>query len=102
MQSRFYGGVTIAAVITPSDEALNGVHDAYTAMATTGAVTPEQRYIFETAARSMMDDDGAKAILLGGTDLALAFDAKPSVFPLIACAAIHAQAIALYANSAIR
>jgi aspartate racemase len=31
--------------------------------------------------------------MLGGTDLALVFDERTSLFPLIDCAAIHAEAI---------
>ena len=42
----------------------------------------------------MIEEEGAEAIMLGGTDLALVFDEKSSPFPLIDCAAIHADAIA--------
>ena len=42
----------------------------------------------------MIDHDGAEAILLGGTDLILVFDSNSSPFPIIDCAAIHAEAIA--------
>jgi aspartate racemase len=63
-------------------------------MATTGTVTAEQRSVFHTAARRLIGDQGAKAIMLGGTDLVLAFDARDSEFPLIDCAKIHVEAIA--------
>lgn len=99
MESRFYGGITSSEMIAPSGDAQDSVHHAYAAMATTGAVTMEQRSIFETAAQAMMDDEGAEAILLGGTDLALVFDTVTSVFPLIDCAAIHAGAIMRYAKA---
>jgi aspartate racemase len=42
----------------------------------------------------LIDDAGAQAILLGGTDLALVFDQEKSTFPVIDCAVIHAQQIA--------
>ena len=42
----------------------------------------------------LLKDKGAQAILLGGTDLVLAYDERTSDFPLIDCAGIHADAIA--------
>lgn len=97
MESRFYGGITSADVIAPRQPELDDVHAAYAAMATAGTITAAQKAIFETAAHRLMADDGCDAILLGGTDLALAFDATSSTFPLIDCAAIHAAAIARHA-----
>lgn len=94
MESQFYGGLPQAAIIAPLDPYLDEVHAAYVAMATTGAVSVEQREVFETAARKLTDEDGAQAILLGGTDLILVFDGENSPFPVIDCASIHAQKIA--------
>jgi aspartate racemase len=94
METRFYGGIERAIVLPPPEPELNSVHQAYAAMATTGTVTAEQRSVFHTAARRLIGDQGAKAIMLGGTDLALAFDARDSEFPLIDCAKIHVEAIA--------
>ena len=94
VESRFYGGIESATVIAPPEPELGHVHAAYAAMAIAGTITDEQRAVFERAARRMIDTDGATAIMLGGTDLALAFDPADSRFPLIDCAAIHARAIA--------
>ncbi|WP_156256495.1 aspartate/glutamate racemase family protein [Sandarakinorhabdus oryzae] len=91
MASGFYGGITTAQVIAPAD--LDAVHDAYAAMATAGTVTAGQRQVFETAAVHLLAQ-GTEASLLGGTDLALVFDAATAAFPLIDCAALHAGAIA--------
>ncbi|GGA41424.1 aspartate/glutamate racemase family protein [Sphingomonas psychrolutea] len=96
MKSRFYGGITNAEVVAPPEAELGEVHSAYAAMATAGAITAEQHSVFERAALAMIDK-GASAILLGGTDLALAFDAATSAFPVIDCAAIHARVIARHA-----
>ena len=41
----------------------------------------------------MISEVNAEAIMLGGTDLALAFDAKTANFPLVDCAGIHVDAI---------
>jgi len=94
MQSQFYGGIQTAAVIAPSQPDLDAVHEAYVAMATAGEVTSAQRDVFEAAARKLMQEHGAQAILLGGTDLVLAFDAETSPFPVIDCIVVHARKIA--------
>lgn len=97
MESRFYGGVAGAAIIPPADAELDAVHQAYVGMATAGVVTAAQRRVFETAIEGLLRRDGVDAIMLGGTDLALAFRSGETAFPLIDCAAIHADAIAALA-----
>jgi aspartate racemase len=94
MESRFYGDVTTAAVLPPAGADLDSVHEAYVAMALAGAVTDAQRTIFQSAARRLIEEQRAEAIMLGGTDLALVFDEQSTPYPLIDCAAIHADAIA--------
>jgi aspartate racemase len=46
-----------------------------------------------------MRDRGTEAIMLGGTDLFLAFQGRPAPFPLVDCADIHVEAI--YARSSM-
>ena len=94
MASRFYDGLAAATVIAPAEPELTAVHDAYAAMAIAGAITATQRQTFAAAARRLVEGAGAEAIILGGTDLALAFDTRDSVFPLVDCAAVHARMIA--------
>jgi aspartate racemase len=92
METRFYGGVTTAAIIPPSGRDLMEVHDAYVAMAASGIVTEDQRSVFDRVSRQLLND-GAQAIMLGGTDLALAYDQRTCDFPLVDCASIHVDAI---------
>jgi aspartate racemase len=47
----------------------------------------------------MLREKGADAIMLGGTDLALAFNEQNADFPLVDCAAIHVDAIVRLATS---
>ena len=75
----------------------NPVHKAYIEMAVTGFVTDAQSSIFARACQRLMEEGDAQAIVLGGTDLVLAFDGKTVDFPVIDCAAIHADAIAALA-----
>jgi aspartate racemase len=92
METRFYGGLTTAAIIPPGGRDLIDVHEAYVAMAASGVVTEAQRSVFNTVSRRLLED-GAQAIMLGGTDLALVYDQQASEFPVIDCASIHVDAI---------
>jgi aspartate racemase len=93
METRFYGRIASAEVIPPGEPGLDDVHQAYISMAASGLITEKQRSIFYEASRRLLDNHGAEAIMLGGTDLALAFTEGTTDFPLIDCAAIHADAI---------
>jgi aspartate racemase len=94
METRLYGCIANADLVPPRGDMLGAVHDAYAAMAAAGSVTPDQRAIFTAAAQQLLNEDGVEAIMLGGTDLALMFDAATSPFPLIDCAGLHVDAIA--------
>jgi aspartate racemase len=93
METRLYGGVTSAEIIAPSGREMEDVHQAYVAMALSGAVSEAQRSVFLSACRKLVSENGAEAIMLGGTDLALAFNEQNSEYPLVDCAAIHVDAV---------
>lgn len=93
METHFYGGVTTATIIAPSGQDLLDVHQAYVTMATSGVVTEAQRSIFDAVSRRLLTEQGAQAIMLGGTDLALVYDQQTSEFPIVDCASIHVEAI---------
>jgi len=94
METRLYGSIRNAELVPPQGQMLDDVHAAYAAMATAGMVTEAQRTVFEAAVQAMLTKDKVDAIMLGGTDLALAFDAETAPFPLVDCAGIHVKAIA--------
>jgi aspartate racemase len=73
METRFYGRIASAEVIPPSEPDLNDVHRAYVSMAASGLITEQQRSTFYEASHRLVENYGAEAIMLGGTDLALAF-----------------------------
>jgi aspartate racemase len=52
-----------------------------------------QRSVFNAASQGLIQEKGAQAIMLGGTDLALVYNQQTSEFPLIDCAGIHVDAI---------
>jgi aspartate racemase len=94
METRFYGRIASAEIVPPNESDLDDVHQAYISMAASGLVTGEQRSIFHAVSHRLLENEGVEAILLGGTDLALAFNEQTADFPLIDCAGIHADAIA--------
>jgi aspartate racemase len=94
MTSRFYGAIPEAKVTAPSGDLFSCVHDAYVAMATLGRVTEQQRAIFVAAGKILVEQQGCEIVMLGGTDLALAFDDHDPGFPTLDCAQVHADAIA--------
>jgi aspartate racemase len=98
METKLYGSIASAELIAPDGDRFGQVGDAYSAMAGIGRVTDDQRQIFFTAGRELMAR-GAEAIMLGGTDLFLAFVGQPPSFPLVDCADIHVDAI--FAKSSI-
>ena len=94
METRFYGVIDTAEVLAPTGPELDRVHEAYTATAAAGAVTDAQRELFFAAGRRMVAEQGAEAIMLGGTDLVVAFDGRDCGFDIIDCAGIHIDALA--------
>jgi aspartate racemase len=63
-------------------------------MAVSGRATHEQRAFFENAATQLIDVHGAKAVVLGGTDLFSAFDKPDYPYRVVDCGQGHAEAIA--------
>lgn len=97
METRFYGGINSAEVLAPTGVELANVHKAYVEMAASGSVTSSQKEVFFNACRNLVNDQGAQAIMLGGTDLVLAFDEDNYEYQVIDCAKIHINAIAVIA-----
>jgi aspartate racemase len=93
MRTHLYGGVSSASIVLPEEDVLQRVHDSYRDMALERRVTDERRRVFFSAGRQVCDTQGAEAVMLGGTDLFLAFDDHDCGFPVVDCAAIHVDAI---------
>jgi aspartate racemase len=93
METGLYGGISSATIVAPEGDALERVHRSYIEMAQSGRVTDDQRQTFFAAGEWMHRELGAEAVLLGGTDLFLAFEGRNCGFPVIDCAAIHMDAI---------
>lgn len=92
MEGRAYGRINAARVLLPDEPEREAVHRAYVEMAVPGRVTPAQRDVFFAAGRALCAR-GAEAVILGGTDLFLAFDGADCGFTTLDCARVHVEAI---------
>lgn len=97
METRFYGGIKSVEVLVPPPEVIRKVHRAYVGMALDAKVTDEQRTVMFDAGRAL-SEQGAETVLLGGTDLFLAFDGHDPGFATLDCATVHIDAIAKMAS----
>lgn len=93
METKLYSGISTATIISPTGSALDDVHSAYVAMATSGCATAPQRAVFNSACEWLIQEAGVDAVMLGGTDFALVYKDNQTQFPLVDCAAIHVDAI---------
>ena len=93
MRTGLYGHLSGLQVIAPPEDRIETVHQAYVDMALSGAVTEAQRSVFFDEGARMVEQ-GAEAVLLGGTDLFLAFDGQDPGFPVVDGALIHVDALA--------
>jgi aspartate racemase len=93
MASHVYGGVSAAEIVVPAGESFGATHDAYVAMATAGHATAQQRELLFAVGADLCRTQGAEAVVLGGTDLFLAFEGHDCGFPVIDSARVHIDAL---------
>ncbi|HEY4754114.1 MAG TPA: aspartate/glutamate racemase family protein, partial [Candidatus Limnocylindrales bacterium] len=97
MRTRLYGQLTRTEAVAP-DTDLAPLGRLYQAIAIAGACTGEQRATLVEAGRRMVEEQGAEAIVLAGTDLGLAFDGIDAGYPVIDALDVH---VALLADLAL-
>src|SRR5215471_15274131 len=93
METALYGGISSVQVVPPEGDALDEVDNSYAEMAVAGRVTDAQRRVFFSVGRQLCRVQGAQAVILGGTDLFLAFAGEECGFPVIDCAEVHVDAL---------
>lgn len=93
MATGFYRGVSAAKILAPEGEMLARVHRNYVDRALAAKVNEAQRQVFFEAGRDLTAR-GGEVVLLGGTDLFLAFDDQIPGFETLDCAQVHVEAIA--------
>jgi aspartate racemase len=102
MQTSLYGALNDLEPLAPVGDDLTQVNDDYMAMAIAGAASPAQRERLLDAGHRLVNDQGAEAVLLGGTDLNLVYDGATLEFPVIDSALVHADAIVNVALARLR
>lgn len=93
VESRMFGALKGVDVVTPGPEEVDDIHDAYFELVNTGRPSERSRARLTWIAGVLRERDGAEAIVLAGTDLALIFDEGNTPFPSVDCTRIHIDAI---------
>ena len=91
METKFYSAIQSAEMVLPEGDLLEGVHNAYVEMATSGHASEEQKLVFEAACNQFITQHNVDAVMLGGTDLASVYNASNVDFALVDCAAVHVE-----------
>ncbi|WP_299499296.1 aspartate/glutamate racemase family protein [uncultured Roseobacter sp.] len=93
MRTRLYGQLQTTQALAPAEN-MDRVARSYLDMALRGTCTDEDRALFFEAGRLMIEDQGAEAIVLAGTDLGLAFDGHDPGYRVIDALDVHVALLA--------
>jgi len=97
LTTKLFGLLTSAQVVVPQTE-LEEIGRAYMEVATSGVCDDVTRANLFRAGASMIDTQGAEAVLLAGTDLGLAFNGQTPGFRVIDALELHVDALVSLAN----
>ena len=100
IQTRLYGQLSRTEAVVLDDE-VEVLGQTYQEVAIAGTCTPEQQRMFLDAGRRMVEDLGAEAIVLAGTDLNLAFDGQNPGYEVIDALDVHVERLAKLAAGEI-
>lgn len=93
MRTRLYGQLHRTSAVACDDD-LERLGQTYQDVAVAGVCTDVQRAVLFDAARRMVDEQGAEAIVLAGTDLGLAFDGRETGYRVIDALDVHVSLLA--------
>lgn len=94
MRTRLYGQLHRTEAVACDDD-IERLGALYQDVAVSGACTDAQREVFYAAGQRMVDEFGADAIVLAGTDLNLAFDGRrPPGYRVIDALDVHVSLLA--------
>jgi aspartate racemase len=99
MRTRLYGQLVATEGVAPATDLL-ALGRVYQAVAVSGSCSAEQRAALVDAGRAMVEDQGAQAVVLAGTDLGLAFDGTDPGYPVIDALDVHVALLAELATGA--
>ena len=93
MRTRLYGQLEQTEAVA-LDAEIETLGQSYQDVAVAGTCKPAQREMFLDAGRRMVEEQGAEAIVLAGTDLNLAFDGQDPGYPVIDSLDVHVALLA--------
>jgi len=93
MRTRLYGQLRKTEAVA-LDDRVDEIGQAYQDMAVAGTCTPAQRRLFIDAGRRLVEEQGAEAVVLAGTDLTLAFDGRDAGYAVIDALDVHVGTLA--------
>jgi aspartate racemase len=93
MESSLYGFAGNVDIIRPTSDEMDYIHSTYLELLQKRAGTDEQHGKMTAIAHTLQKRDGAEAILLAGTDLAVLFNEANTEFPHVDCASLHLKRI---------
>ncbi|QBY00937.1 aspartate/glutamate racemase family protein [Rhodophyticola sp. CCM32] len=100
MRTGLYGQMTRTRTVAPEND-LHGIGQLYQEIAVAGRCTDAQRTRLFDEGRRMIEDQGAQAIVMAGTDLGLAFDGHDPGYHVIDALDIHVALLARLASGQI-
>ena len=93
MQSGLYGQLRRTQAVALEDE-IEVLGQTYQDMAVEGVCTTARRELFLSAGRRLVEDKGADAVVLAGTDLNLAFDGTDPGYRVVDALDVHVEVLA--------
>jgi aspartate racemase len=99
MRTHLYGQLEKTEAVAPTED-LTALGKVYQDMAVSGVCKDSQRERFFEAGRKMVEEQGAEAIILAGTDLNLAFDTHNPGYRVIDALDVHVAVLADMASDA--
>lgn len=93
MRTRLYGKLTRTEAVALDDD-IETLGQTYLDVAVAGVCSSSQRQLFLDAGQRMVDEQGAEAIVLAGTDLNLAFDGQEPGYRVIDALDVHVELLA--------
>lgn len=93
MRTRLYGQLAQTEAVAPEGD-LAATGKLYQDVATSGTCSEAQRTAFFAAGRQMVEEQGADAVILAGTDLNLAFDGHDPGYRVLDALDVHVAVLA--------
>ncbi|MEM1351817.1 MAG: aspartate/glutamate racemase family protein [Pseudomonadota bacterium] len=99
MRTRFYNLLKLTRSVAPLDN-MQQIGDTYREMAIRGFCFETERALFLEEGRRMIEDQGADAVILAGTDLGLAFEGQNVGYRVVDALDVHVALLADLASGA--